>query len=103
MEIVDFHGRDDHFEGFFAGGADRGAQKINVIEHFDEGLVEAKVADGGGDAAVFDEEEAVASHTGHDFFVGVNFADVPEAGDQEAAIGGGDHFFDGGVATGEDK
>ncbi len=103
VEVTDFHGGDDHFEGFFAGGADGGAEEVGVFEHFDEGLVEAEIADGTGNSAVFDEEEAVASHAGHDLFVGVDFADVPEAGDEEAAVGGGDHFFEGGISSGENE
>jgi hypothetical protein len=47
MEIVDFHGGDDHLEGFFAGGADGGAAQFDVVEHFDDGLIEALVADSG--------------------------------------------------------
>jgi len=103
VEIVDFHGGDDHLEGFFAGGADGGAEQFDVVEHFDDGLVEAEVADGAGDASILDEEKAVAGHAGHDLFVGIDFADVPEAGDEQAAFGGGDHFFDGGIAAGEDE
>ena len=37
---------------------------------------------------------AVAGHAGENFFVGIDFADVPEARDQDAALGGGDHFLD---------
>src|SRR5271169_3067372 len=58
VEIVDFHGGDDHFEGFFAGGADDGAEQLGIIEHFDEGLVEAEVADGATDPSILNEEEA---------------------------------------------
>jgi hypothetical protein len=35
MEIADFHGGDDHFEGFFAGGANGGAEELDIVEHFD--------------------------------------------------------------------
>ena len=72
------------------------------MEELDQGLVEAEIANGGTDFAIFDEVEAVSGHTGHDFFVGIDFADIPDAGDEEAAIGGGDHFFDGGIASAED-
>src|SRR5205823_486030 len=53
--------------------------------------------------AFFNERETVASHAGHDLFVGVHFADIPEAGDEKAAVGGSDHFIKGRVASGEDK
>ena len=44
--------------------------------------------------AVFDQEAAVARHAGENFFVGIDFADVPEAREQDAAIGGGDHLVE---------
>jgi hypothetical protein len=47
VEIVDFHDGDDHLEGFFACGTDGRAEQFNVIEHFDEGLIEAEVAGSG--------------------------------------------------------
>jgi len=42
MEAVNFHGRDDHFEGLLTGGANRGAEEFYVFEHFDELLIEAE-------------------------------------------------------------
>src|SRR5258708_5159301 len=103
MEIVDFHGGDDHFEGCFAGGADGGAQQFHVIQHFDEGLIEAEVAHGAGNLPLLNKKEAIACHAGDDLFVRVDFADIPEPRDEQAAVGGGDHFFDGGVTAGEDE
>lgn len=47
---------------FFAGGADGGAEQFEVAELFDDGLVEAEVADGAGDAAM--PNEAVSSLPG---------------------------------------
>ena len=55
------------------------------------------------DASVFDQEAAVARHAGENFFVGIDFADVPEAREQDAAIGGGDHFIQRRIAAGEDQ
>src|SRR6266478_4423871 len=103
VEIVDFHGGDDHLEGFFTRGADGGAQQFHVIEHFDEGLIEAEVADGASNLPLLNKKEAIAGHAGHDLFVGVDFADVPKASDEQAAVGGGDHFFNGGIGAGEDE
>src|SRR5258708_26176146 len=87
VEIVDFHGGNDHFEGFFGGGADGGRHGFDVFEELNERLVKTKVADGGCDFAVFHQEQAVAGHAGHDFFVGIDFTDIPDAGDQQTTIG----------------
>src|SRR6267154_25774 len=103
VEIVDFHGGDDHLEGFFAGGADGGAQQFHVVQHFDEGLIEAEVADGAGNLPLLNKKEAIAGHAGHDFFVRVDFPDVPKTSDEQAAVGGGDHFFNRGIAAAEDE
>ena len=103
MEVADFHGGDDHLKGFFAGRADGRAKEFDVVEHFNERLVEAEVANGGSNLTVFNEKEAVAGHPGHYLFIGVDFANVPKAGDEEAAIGGGHHLVEGGVATAEDE
>ncbi len=103
MKITNFHGGDDHLEGLFAGGADGGAKQFDVIEHFDERLIEAEVTHGTGNPPILNEKEAVAGHAGHDLFVGVDFADIPEAGDEQAALSGGDHFFNRGIAAAEDE
>jgi len=41
--------------------------------------------------------------SGHGPFHRIEFADVPETGDEEAALSGGDHFIDGGIAAGKDE
>src|SRR5690242_3512900 len=94
VEIADFHRGHHHFKRFFAGGAHDRAHHFDVAQHFENGLIEAEIAHGGGNAAIFDEKEPIAGHAGHDFFVGINFADIPEPSDEEAAIGGRDHFFE---------
>src|SRR5438105_4875469 len=66
-------------------------------------MVEAEIAYGTGDFAFFDEVQAVAGHAGHDFFIRIDFADVPNAGNKQAAIRAGNHFFDCGVAATEDQ
>src|SRR5713101_991692 len=103
MEAVNFHGRDDHFEGLLTGGANRGAEEFYVFEHFDERLIEAEVAGRSGNPPIFNKKQAIAGHAGHHFFVGIDFADVPEAGDEEAAIGGSDHFFHRSVTAAENQ
>src|SRR6516162_8997043 len=55
------------------------------------------------DFAAFHEEQAIPSHAGHDLFVGVDLADVPETGDQEPAFGGGDHLLERGFPSGDDE
>src|ERR1017187_1989620 len=95
VEIAHFHGGYHHVEGLFAGGAHGRGERFHVGEHLDQALIETEVADARGDTAVFHQEGAVTSHAGEDFLVGVHFADVPEARHQDAAFGGGQHFFDG--------
>src|SRR5258708_7543860 len=56
VEIMNFHGWDDHFEGFFGGGADGRRHGFDVLEKLDERLVKPEIADGPGDFAVFDQE-----------------------------------------------
>ena len=63
-------------------------------EHLDHALVEAKIADSPRHAAIFDQESAVARHSRESFIVRINFADIPEAGNQYTALGRGHHFFD---------
>src|SRR5580704_12400368 len=66
VKVADFHRRNDHFKGFFARCTDGGAEKFYVAEHLDQGLVEAKVANRRGDAAVFHKEKPVSRHASHD-------------------------------------
>src|SRR5271163_2594667 len=103
VEFADLHSGDHHFEGFFAGGSYGWAEEFDVAEQLQDGLIEAEIADSGSDFAVFNEEKAIAGHARHYLFVRVDFADVPEAGDEEAAVGGSDHFFEGGIAAGENE
>src|SRR5262249_19369880 len=54
-----------------------------------------------GHFALFDTEKAVAGHAGHHLFVWIDFADIPEPRNQQAVIGGSDHFFQRGLTTGK--
>src|SRR5580692_6889202 len=92
MEIVHFHGGDDHFERFFPGCAHGWAHHLDVRKHFEDALVETEISKAAGDPAVLNQERTVARHSGEDFFVGVYIADVPEPRDQDASVGGTDHF-----------
>src|SRR5260370_27313330 len=103
MEVAYFHGGGDHFEGLFAGGTDGGTQQFDVLEHFNERLIEAKVSHSAGDPPFLNKKQAIAGHPGHHLFVGIDFADVPEARHEQSAFGGGDHFVDGGISAAEDE
>src|ERR1700722_11300952 len=92
MEIVHFHGGDDHFERFFPGCAHGWAHHLDVRKHFEDALVKTEISKAAGDPAVLNQERTVARHSGEDFFVGVYIADVPEPRDQDALVGGTDHF-----------
>src|SRR5713226_8253761 len=103
MKIADLHGRDYHFERFLAGGAHSRAQQFDIIQHFDERLIEAKVARGASHTPVLDEEEAVAGHAGHHLFIGVHFTDIPQAGNQKAAIRRSDHLLERRIPPAKDQ
>src|SRR5260370_7206787 len=103
VEIEDFHGGEDHLEGLFAGGADGGTEQFDIIEHLDERLIETEVADGACNLTIFNKKEAVAGHAGHDLFVGVDFADVPEAGGEEAPLLGAAPFLSSGTPPPDDQ
>src|SRR5260370_2790865 len=66
-------------------------------------MMEAEIAYGTSNPAILKEKEAIARHAGLVRSVGIDSANVPEAVDKQAAFGGGDHFFDGGVTAGEDE
>ncbi len=52
IEITHLHGRDDHFERFFAGGAHGWAHHLDAGKHFEDALVEAEIPQAAGDFAV---------------------------------------------------
>ena len=79
------------------------AHLTDVGQHLQNILIEAEIANAGGDFAILDEEAAVAGHAGKNFFVGIDFANVPKAGEQNAAIGSGDHGVQRRSAAGEDE
>src|SRR5262249_31862020 len=93
VEVADSHGRDDHVEGLLSGGALDGGKLLHVAEHFDQVFVEAEITQTGSDGAIFDEECTVAGHAGEDLGVGIDLADIPEAGDEDTARRGSDHFL----------
>src|SRR6266849_5413933 len=79
VEVADFHGRNDHLKRLFPGGAHRWSQQFDIPEHLQNGLIEAKIANRRADPALFLQELAVARHPGHDLFIRVDFADVPQS------------------------
>ena len=64
------------------------------VEQVDRALVEAEVVDRADDLAVLDEVDAVAGEAGEQQRLRVDLADVPEAGQQQAALGAGDQVVD---------
>src|ERR1700691_2195039 len=89
VEARDLHGGHHHVKSFFAGGPDGRRKRFHVVEQLDDALIEAEVPQAPADTAVLDQESSIARHAGHDFFVGIYFADVPEPRDENAALGGG--------------
>src|SRR4029077_9450581 len=93
----------NHLERFFAGGADGWAEHLDVGKHFENILIEAEISDSARDFSIFDEERSVASHAGENFFVGIDFTDVPESGDENSALGGTNHVVERFVAPAENE
>src|ERR1022692_851539 len=92
VKITDLHGWHDHVKRLLAAGTKRYAHGLDAREHVDEALAETEVAHTLPHAAVFHQESAVTGHAREHFFVGIDFADVPQPRDQHAAFGGGDHL-----------
>ena len=61
-------------------------------EQVDRRLVEPEVVHRAGHLAALDEEDAVAGEAGQQQRLRVDLADVPERGEQQAALGGRDHL-----------
>ncbi len=59
----------------------------------DETLVEAEIAYSVLQSATLDIESAVSRHSGEDLLVRVNFADVPQACDQDSPLSALDHLW----------
>jgi len=81
IEMLDLHGGYNHVEGFLTAGADWRAHGCDIRKHVDETLVEAEIPNSVADFAILDEEGSIPRHAGQDFFVRIDFANVPEAGD----------------------
>src|SRR6476646_4849997 len=103
VKTANFHGRDHHIERLFSAGAHRSAHGLNVVEHFNQALVKAEIQQPVLHFSIFHQEGAVTRHAGKDFFVGINFADVPQPRDQNAALGSGNHLADRLLIAGRDK
>src|SRR5512146_1514509 len=94
IEIPDLHGGNNHVERLFSAGALRHAHGFHVGEHVNETFVKAKVANAAAQLAIFYQERSVARHSGELLLEGLDFADVPQARHQHAALGGCDHLVD---------
>src|ERR1039457_4932 len=94
MKTAHLHGRDHHVERLFSPCAHGRRERFHVVEQFDKSLVEAEIPKPAGQAPVFNQEGAVASHTGHDLRERIYLADVPEPRDQDASRSGSNHLFD---------
>ena len=64
------------------------------VEQVDRALVPPEVVDRAGDLAVLDQVDAVAGQAGEQQALRVDLADVPETGEQQAALGAGDQLVD---------
>src|ERR1035438_1658750 len=85
VELAHFHGGHHHVKRLFPTGAGWDPHYLYVLQHVQEALIEAKVTDPAHYLAILDQECAVACHASQDFLVGINFADVPQPGHQDAA------------------
>src|ERR1035438_5738461 len=94
MKITYLHGRDHHVERLFSRRADSRGERFHVVEQFDKSLVEAEIPQPASQAPVFNQEGAIASHTGHDLREWIYFADVPEPRDQNTSRSGSNHLVD---------
>ena len=65
---------------------------LGVLKHADGAFIPAEVHHGVRYLAVFDEENAVARQPGDLQGLGLQEADVPEAGDEERFLGGFDEI-----------
>src|SRR5580704_3933455 len=78
VEAADLHSRDHHIESLFAGGANGRRKRFHVVQQFDNALIKAEIAQASADAPVLDQKRSIPRHPGHDLFVGIHFADIPE-------------------------
>src|SRR6266849_3374924 len=92
VEPVHLHCRHHHVKGFLPAGADGRAHLLNIREHLNQALIKAEIPDSTCDFSVFHQKGAIASHPSQDFFVWIDFADVPESRDQNPALRRGDHL-----------
>src|SRR4030095_2328121 len=92
-----------HLEGFLRCCAQCWAHSLDVLQQFDQRLIETKISYGGDDLALLYEKQPVTRHSGHHLFVGIHFADVPDPGYEQPPICASNHLFDRRVAATEDQ
>src|SRR5712692_2912007 len=78
VELSHLHGWDYHIKRFLAARAHWSSHLLHVRKHVNQALVEAEIAHAVANLAVFYVKGTVASHSREDFFVGINFTDVPQ-------------------------
>ena len=81
VKIADFHRGHDHVKRFLAAGTHRDAHVIHVRKHMEQALIKTKISDAVEYLAVLNVEGSVPCHPRQDFFVGIDFADVPQSRD----------------------
>src|SRR5438270_13733229 len=86
VEIAHFHGRRYHVKSFLTAGPHRTADGLNTTQHLNQALVEAEIPDAGFHLSSFDQEGPVTGHSREDLFIRINFADVPQPGDEDSAL-----------------
>src|SRR5687767_10999254 len=87
VEVADLHCGYHHVKGLFTGGTYGGTELLHGGKHFKDSLIKAEIAQTGDDFAVLDEERAISRHAREHLFIWLDFADVPEARYQNAAVG----------------
>jgi hypothetical protein len=56
VKIANFHCRNNHFEGFFSGGANRRAHQLNIAQHFQNRLIEPEISYCAGDFSLLHQK-----------------------------------------------
>src|ERR1700720_3339815 len=93
VELIDLHCRHYHIEGLLSTGPHRDTHCLHTREHRDQALVEAEIPNATFYFPILHQEGSIAGHAGYDFFVRINLADVPQPGNEYAALGRSNHLL----------
>src|SRR5205807_5631848 len=80
-----------------------GVQTCALPIYLNQALVEAEIPDAGFHLSSFDQEGPVTGHSREDLFIRINFADVPQPGDEDSALRAGDHLLGCLLTAGREK